>query len=128
MRFQWFFSVVGLLSLIFSVIFSVFWHRMISELRMLELKGGQVTLGANWGKWQKHYVLVYFTHMLCLQVSTYFEHMFTIMKLTQIYVYISLMYRIQSRGPNIDLWGTRIHKICSYDLICYCHSSQIWAL
>ncbi len=31
------------------------------KLRMLELKGGQVTLGTNWEKWQKH-VLAYTLH------------------------------------------------------------------
>ena len=51
---------------------------------MLELKGGQVTLGANWEKF-KCYVLVYtlHTHAVSSSVSyTCFEHLFT-MKLTQ---------------------------------------------
>ncbi len=58
---------------------------LIVELRMLELKGGQVTLCASWEKWQKHYVLLYtlHTHAVSLNVSyTCFEHLFT-MKLTQ---------------------------------------------
>ncbi len=57
-----------------------FYHAYI-QLRMLELKGGQVTLGA---KWQKH-VLVYTlcTHDVSSSVSyTCFQHLFT-MKLTK---------------------------------------------
>ncbi len=48
---------------------------------MLVLKGGQVTLDANWEKWQKHYVLAYTLHtwsvfhclLHMLWTSVYFE-------------------------------------------------------
>ncbi len=59
-------------------------------LRMLELKGGQVTLGANWEIWQKHYVLVYTLHTHAVSSMQCLLHM----------LWTSVYYETYTEGRN----------------------------